>query len=342
MTLHKLTSSDVTLVQNRFIDEYMALASGEFVKVYLYLLRCTTTQREVTLSTIADALNHTESDVRRALSYWENQQLITLTFDEADTLTDLAFVEIIPSLQKRQQRLNQYAAAMESSQQQVKVSITSARKKELAAQEEIQQLLYIVETYMSKPLSSTEVTNILYFYDELHFSTDLIEYLVEYCVSKGKRNMNYIRKVALDWAARSVSTVDEAKRDTNLYRKDYYTILNAFGIKGRGPAQAETDYMARWFDELAFPTEVILEACKRTINCIHTPSFPYTDSILQGWKEKGVHHLSDIAKAEQAASQENRNSQKAPAARSSANNKFNNFPQRSYDFDKLEQQLLDC
>lgn len=342
MILHKLSSSDVTLVQNRFIDEYMASASGEFVKVYLYLLRCSSTQQEVSLSTIADALNHTESDIRRALSYWENKQLIRLTFDETDRLSALSFVENIPPAKESPSRLNTYASTQKPVQEQPKISIPSARKKELAGQEDIQQLLYIVETYMSRTLSSTEVTHILYFYDELHFSSDLIEYLVEYCVSKGKKNINYMRKVALDWAARGVSTVDEAKQDTNLYRKDYYTILNAFGIKNRGPAQAETDYMVRWFDELGFPTEIILEACKRTINSIHTPSFPYTDSILQGWKEKGVRHLSDIMKADQAAATEMRSSSRQPSARNSSNNKFNNFHQRNYDFEKLEQQLLDC
>lgn len=342
MILHKLSSSDVTLVQNRFIDEYMASASGEFVKVYLYLLRCSSTQQEVSLSTIADALNHTESDIRRALSYWENKQLIRLTFDETDRLTALSFAESIPPAKESQSGLYTYASPHKSVQEQAKISIPSARKKELAGQEDIQQLLYIVETYMSRPLSSTEVTHILYFYDELHFSSDLIEYLVEYCVSKGKKNINYMRKVALDWAARDVNTVDEAKQDTNLYRKDYYTILNAFGIKNRGPARAETDYMARWFDELDFPTEIILEACKRTINSIHTPSFPYTDSILQGWKEKGVRHLSDIVKVDQAAATESRSSSRQPSARNSSNNKFNNFHQRNYDFEKLEQQLLDC
>lgn len=58
-----------TLVANEFIDEYMAQANGEYVKVYLYLLRHQ--EREVSVSEIADALNHTEGDIRRALTYWK-------------------------------------------------------------------------------------------------------------------------------------------------------------------------------------------------------------------------------------------------------------------------------
>lgn len=61
-------------VAHEFIDGYMASANGEYVKVYLYVLRH---QGEViTIERIADALNHTESDVRRALLYWEKQGIL--------------------------------------------------------------------------------------------------------------------------------------------------------------------------------------------------------------------------------------------------------------------------
>ena len=58
---------DATLVANDFIDHYMAQANGEYVKVYLYILRHR--GQEVSVDAIASALDHTESDVRRALSY---------------------------------------------------------------------------------------------------------------------------------------------------------------------------------------------------------------------------------------------------------------------------------
>ena len=68
-------SVPVTAVANEFIDTYMAAANGEYVKVYLYVLRHQ--GKEITIELIADALNHTESDVRRALSYWEKAGVLT-------------------------------------------------------------------------------------------------------------------------------------------------------------------------------------------------------------------------------------------------------------------------
>ena len=58
-----------TIIDNVFIDRLMPDAPGEYLKVYLYLLRH---QPEMPgISAIADALDHTEADVRRALRYWE-------------------------------------------------------------------------------------------------------------------------------------------------------------------------------------------------------------------------------------------------------------------------------
>ena len=58
-----------TAVAHEFIDQYMAGANGEYVKVYLFVLRHQ--GEDITIERIADALDHTESDVRRALAYWE-------------------------------------------------------------------------------------------------------------------------------------------------------------------------------------------------------------------------------------------------------------------------------
>ena len=66
------------------------------------------------------------------------------------------------------------------------------------------------------------------------------------------------------------------------------------GLKGRGPAASEIAYIRKWSEEYGFALEVILEACDRTMNAIHQPSFDYTDSILKRWKDKNVRQLKDI------------------------------------------------
>lgn len=354
MILHKYSAGDFTLVQNRFFDEYMIAANGEFVKIYLYLLRASAAERELSLSSIADAFNYTENDVRRALAYWEKCGLLQLSYDPQGTLTALTLTDgpapvsqSRPSLEKTSSDTlsalaAETAAVMEPVQnkQPVQMSVSASRKKELSQNEEIKQLLWVAEQYLGKQLSSTEVNHILYFYDELHFSADLIEYLIEYCVTKGKRSIHYIRTVALEWASKQIRSVEEAKKDTNLYSKDYYAILSAFGIKDRGPAQSEVEFMSRWLGSMGFSKELVLEACRRTINSTHKPSFAYTDRILSNWKEKGVKKICDLEPLDQA--KHVRSTAKTSPKTTAAGNRFNNFPQRNYDYDQLEQQLLDC
>ena len=174
------------------------------------------------------------------------------------------------------------------------------------------------------------------------FSTDLIEYLIEYCVENGHKSMHYIESVALAWSDENIKSVTEAKTSSATYNKNCYTVLNAFGIKGRSPAAVELSYIKKWTEEYGLTLEIIVEACNRTIANTHQPDFKYTDSILKNWIAKGVHHLSDITKIDLVYQQEKEMKRRAAATRAAAPapNRFNNFEGRSYDISSLEQQLL--
>ena len=125
-------------------------------------------------------------------------------------------------------------------------------------------------------------------------SAELIEYLIEYCVENGHKSMHYIQKVALSWNEQKITTVSDAKASTVAYNKNCYSVLNAYGIKGRAPAASEITYIKKWNEEYGFTLDIILEACNRTMNTIHQPNFEYTDTILKNWRSKNVHYLKDI------------------------------------------------
>ena len=340
LSLHMKMNTGVTLVQNAFIDRYMPKANGEYVKLYLYLLRMISAHEAISIGQIAEVLEHTEKDIHRALSYWEKEGLLGLTYAPDKTLTGIDFLEF-PCSQPETVPFQADSTAETATAAELpkKVPLTADRAAQLKGQEDIEQLLFIAAQYLGGPLSPTVISNLLYFYDTLHFSTDLIEYLVEYCVSKGSKSSHYMEKVAFEWAKEGISTVNEAKRSTNLYNKNYYSILNAFGIKGRGPAQTEMDYMNNWLNTLHFTLDIITEACNRTIAQTQRPNFQYANKILEEWNKKKVQHLSDI-KVLDALHLKNKKATPPPKPKAGANNKFNNFQQRDYDFEQLEKQLL--
>lgn len=87
---------NATLVTNDFIDHYMSKANGEFVKVYLFLLRhLDDPYSQLTISTIADSLDNTEKDILRAFRYWESEGLLSLEKDADDQIIGLSLEKTI-------------------------------------------------------------------------------------------------------------------------------------------------------------------------------------------------------------------------------------------------------
>lgn len=352
--------SGTTCVSNIFLDQYMPDANGEFVKVYLYLLRHSgTAASEISICRIADTFNHTEKDVMRALKYWEQAGLLSLSYDKDKSLTSISLLGYEPAAAHRPVPSNSFAvmpdtalvnsfAAAESAATAIPAAQKSSRKRKhtytgeesaaLKEREEVAQLLYITEKYFGRPLTGSETNTLLYFYDGLEFPAELIEYLIEYCVSKNHTSIRYIEKVALNWADQGITTVEQAKEASGLFNRDYFSVMKAFGISGRNPGKAEKDFIVKWTSEYGFTMDIILNACNRTIQTIHQPSFEYADTILSRWKKRGVKMLSEIQELDEEHSRTKSARQKSEA--STPKNSFSNFQQRTYNFSELEKEML--
>lgn len=393
LTLHTEYDCQNTIVSNIFIDKYMASANGEFVKIYLYLLRCVTDQQTtISVSALADFFNQTEADVCRALKYWDKQNVIQLSFDPSGReITDITFRDISDLADSDDQlsrpdnqtssgenRLfpadnhsridnSQLSHANNISFHDNTVDFAAAANRRITpihvdagtaytprqitalenSSEDFSMMLYCIRTVLGGKLSTTDISTLAYFYDTLHFSADLIEYLIEYCATNGHTSFRYIEKVALNWAENGITTVKEAKAYSMNYNEATYSVLEAFGITNRAPGKIELDYINKWSDEYHLSTGIILEACNRTIKAIHQPSFEYADSILTRWKEADVKTQADIkaldaefeqSQHEKRSLKDSKTSQRNNS--SAATNRFNNFQQRNTDIGNLESSLL--
>ena len=390
-------SSDIatsfTTVSDIFIDQYMPKANGEFVKVYLYLLRATGSGAGIaTISEIADHFSNTEADIIRALNYWASEGILQVQTGADGQIMGINLCSLSVSGMQAAQSNIQSAVADNAAQNNLQNSVVnnaaqnistvdtrmhdsvveklksqtpdkaaSSQKeytldeiKEFRKNPDISELFFIIETYLKHTLSSTDTNMVLYWLDELHFSTDLVEYLVEYCITKGHSSLRYMNKVALGWADAGIKTVDQAKDDAAAHSQIYYSVMKALGITGRNLVDSEVSLINKWVGEYGFDIELVKAACSKTISAIQKPSFEYTDSILANWKKKDVHTLKDVevldanfAKANKASatgSSQGTNaangSSKPKNNNSSSKNKFNNFNQRNNDYDKLEKLFL--
>ena len=164
-TIYNDFPGDFTFVSNYFLDTCMPQANGEFVKVYLYLLRnASGISSSLQLSSIADIFNCTENDVLRALKYWDKAGILDLFLDERGSLTGVrlkspeSFSSPAPKETDTENLTGNPAVASAAASNIPKSGIASAEKitttalspskiKELQTRDEVVQMLFVAGDY---------------------------------------------------------------------------------------------------------------------------------------------------------------------------------------------------
>jgi DnaD/phage-associated family protein len=206
-------------------------------------------------------------------------------------------------------------------------------------------IIYETETYFGKQLSVSDIESLIYMYDQLKLSAELLEYLIEYCTSINKASLRYAEAVAKNWYQKGIKTVDEAKQDVNSYNPLYRAVFKALGIDRKNPNVNEIAFMDSWSKDMGFDQAIIIEACNRGIERKpHSVTFAYINRILDDWSKKGVKSISDIDVLDKQF-YESRENEKAAKKNSavSRKNSFNTFEQTdmSSQLDEMEKLLLE-
>ena len=322
----KSKSIGFTPVNNIFIEKYMPQARGEFIKIYLLMLKHDISgELGVSSSILASSLNLLESDIMNALNYWND--LGVVKFTQIDTMGNfnVEFLDLVDEPIKQNKQVD-LLEALDSTN-------TKAMLKD-------------IEMLLARPLSPNEMSIYLNWQREFAFSSELILILMEYCISKGKSDPRYIEKVALSWYDLKITTIDQAQ---NLIKKtedkwiNIRKILTYLGINNNTDImKPQQDLIEKWLLIYKFPNEIILKACDICFERLNRADFKYIDGILTNWNRNNIKTLEDIALKDAKGTKSikytknynnNNNNEKAPL-------KFNNFEGREYDYDSLEKKLL--
>lgn len=382
ITITTKNKETYSAVSDFFIDYYMTDANGEFVKIYLYLVRLLHSGNAVTVAGIADHFNLTEKDICRAVKYWIKQGVLQLEYTKDKKLTGITLLPLSPKEEDAEddmlESLFSADASGESnttadnndttgSQTKASASMTAATQDTRSsgnntsmqptdaassiadpATEQIGQsaipkkitykpsfvaskkededfgnLLYQTETYFGKPLTQSDIHSLLYIYEELAFSPELLEYLVEYCVSINKKSCRYIEAVAIEWYKNGIVSVEDAKVASKNYNSIYVAVLKQLGIPRRVPTPTETAFIDTWYNTYSFNKNIIMEACKRAITARpHSANFNYVNGILESWHKQNVHKLSDIEELDRKWAAEKK---KKSTSNKTSSNQFNNY-----------------
>lgn len=321
-----------------FITDYMPQALGGYVKVYLHLLaECQNTTAALDLEEIAKKLDMLHSELLLALHYWNDQKVLNFTMLEDDNF-ELSFHFTQPSPSSLPERKLQPTQGYTNKMymQQTRPHYTSDELSLYKKQHQsIANLFLICEQYLGRLLSSTDQQVLFGLYDWLNMPLDLIEFLVEYCVSNNHTKIRYIEKVALGWVEQGITTVEDAKLQVSITQK-YRQILKALGRNGETITKYERDLLDTWLKK--FDLELILEACKRTVLQASSPSLNYLGSILDNWHKNNVKALTDI----DALDKKHTAKIDSPPKKVVPKNKsFTSMYSHDWDLDELEKRASD-
>lgn len=374
ITISTENSETYSSISNFFIDYYMTEANGEFVKVYLYLVRLLNRNSNITVAEIADHFNLTENDICRAIKYWISRDVLKLHYDGKGRLNGIVLLPLHPpkDLKLQSDVVSILRSDIEDTEVQTETATTTpniqvvpdlnevpTNAMELAAparpkftqtdfdnklkDDDWQDIVYQVETLFGKQISMRDLQTLLYIYDTLEFDVDLFEYLIEYCTTMNKKNCRYMEAVAIAWYKDGIKTRQEAKAQSNITSGISKSLFKLLGIRRSYPTNIEQAYISTWSKDFGFSPELIELACNKAIMAKpNSANFSYINGILENWNKNNVKTIEDVDKLDKAYAMSVQKAQSSRANNANNVSSFNNFKQTKLDdqLDEMEQLFL--
>ena len=289
-----------------FFTEYYSQASGNAIKVYLYLVFLSKYDKDIRLNDLSKKLELPLNIVQDSLKYWESEGII-IRKGSGYELLDIQKLElnklykpkvtISPEDMKKTEKNQRRAKAIES----------------------------INNNCFQGVMSPSWYGDIDMWFSKYGFDEEVMDALFTYCFNKSALHRNYVQAVADAWATNNIKTfsdLDKYYQKQEQLEKYYKTISKKLGIN-RGLTQYEQAYIEKWTIDFNYQMDVIEIALKRTTSKSN-PSFDYIDKILSDWHEKKLKTSQDVLKYLEDMKQRNKDIKEFNKKPS-----YNNYEQRN-------------
>lgn len=285
-----------TSIENIFIDDFMPMATGTAVKVYLlgYKFACNKeTSSAITNQTLAKHLRTSLDDILKAWDFWESKGVIKKHYvsDIDDNEYSVEFVNL------KQLYIDQIVKpAQKNSARNTSYTCTPTDMIELKNSPAINNMFNNIAEIIGRTLSPNEYKKILEWLYNYNMSTDIITKAFEYSKEyKNIKSLNYVQGILKNWYDNKLTNLENLNAFLETNDKNYALfnkIKSTIGYKGNlsGPIKKLID---KWSDEWGYSSEIILYACQETLK-ISEPNFRYLDGIITKWNSKQLKTLDDI------------------------------------------------
>ena len=264
-----------TAIENIFINDYMTGAPGEYVKVYLLALMWAKMGQDADNEQIARQCGLQEEDVNNAWIYWEKLGAVRKQYiNENDRLNyHIEFVSLKAAF---------YGAK--------KTGAACVRDREsvdaILSDKEVKAMYRSIEKLIGRPLGGKEPMEIMSWITDFGATPEIVIYGYSYCSrTRKKDSARYVGKVIREWIEKGfkdAASVEEYLQEMDNRYFLYKRVLKALGFN-RNATEHERSIMDRWFDEMDYSIDKILEACSKTSG-IPNPNINYVNKILENWQ----------------------------------------------------------
>lgn len=264
-----------TNVENIFINEYMASAPGDFVKVYMFARMYADLQSDITNEEIARHLSMDHEDVLKAWTYWERMGAVRKLRKDSDDKFDydIEFIVLKEQLYGQKHSRRRFGADMSG--------------QSILEDKEIKGMFAEIEKLAARAINGTEISEILSLINDYNAAPEVIVYGYSYCLQKKQDNIKYIAAVIRSWTEeglRDVIAVEKHLSEQDKKQHLYRRVFRALGF-ARNATEEEKRIMDTWFDTMGFSLDKVLSACSKTSG-ISSPNINYVNKVLVNWYEE--------------------------------------------------------
>ena len=265
-----------TEIPDVFFTEYLPLANGDFVKVYIYMLFLSNYGKDANITDLSKILALPYNTIQDALKFWEEQGVI-IKKTNGYSLVNLQEIELSKL----------YNPKLTSSPEDIK--LTEKSKYRAHAIDSINN------QFFQGLMSPSWYTDIDLWFNKYGFDEQVMIALFNYCADNRALHRNYIQTVADAWAKNNIKTFNDL--DDYFARNDKINILKKEISKKlrlqRNFNTFEEDYITKWNQDFGYGMDIIELALKRSTSKVNA-GFDYYDKLLTDWHQKGLNSVYDV------------------------------------------------
>ncbi len=319
-----------TPINNIFIDKYMAGAHGDYIKVYIYLLRLFSSRDSYfETGTVSKKLDITESDVLKAIKYWAKKGLITASIEDNE-------VKSIGIVQSSLANQSPSPKSTDCTIVPFKKSYDADLFDKYSTDPDFILFTKIVGKYFSKSLNVNDINILINLLEKYQIHYDVLEFLVEQLADSGIKSVKSLESKCLMLAEHGLKNLDEVKEFSKNNQDTYKNILKTLSpnINAYHIDEDAVFLMDKWLYDYGFSYDMIYFAAEKTNKFLKSKDLQhkinYCNKIIENWYHKGIKTLEQARIVEDISKKRKPNQKKTTFK----------FEEHKYDFGAIEAKGL--